>query len=354
MWQVVETVLGILGPLSPMTLILIAAPVLIVFLNVFKWGIWLIISLIMAFVQITYGAYQGGCIFLDLVVLSFIKSILWLNKLLHSFSYPSSSAHDDARRLLWKAHTYREWSALAAEVDRTGGHLEWNESKEDFPGLEKLSACVEVLRTARLSNDFRSLLYHLPSYVKRNHLGMDDIALFSGCYTSTKPVISEYMEEIRSCTAYVRELGDDILPIGEKIGFFGKMSRNLGQSALCLSGGGSLSMYHMGVIRALIESGNYCKVCISLIFPIDSCSCSSSAYCSAVYFCNVFCCNFVFKPCMHVNVFYSDPCRFGDFRRVDMRGHVRVQDGGGAARRRLGQLDINGLQKKWCNEKTEC
>ena len=118
-----------------------------------------------------------------------------------------------------------------------------------------------------MNNDWRSLLYHLPGYVKRNHLGIDDIALFSGCYTSTKSVINEYIEEIKKCTAYLRGLSDEDLPIGEKIGFFGKMSRNLGQSALCLSGGGSLSMYHMGVIRALIESGNYSKVS-KIIFTV--------------------------------------------------------------------------------------
>ena len=29
----------------------------------------------------------------------------------------------------------------------------------------------------------------------------------------------------------------------------------LGHTALCLSGGGALAMYHMGVIKALIENG---------------------------------------------------------------------------------------------------
>lgn len=31
--------------------------------------------------------------------------------------------------------------------------------------------------------------------------------------------------------------------------------RSLGRTALCLSGGGSMAMYHLGVVRALIEAG---------------------------------------------------------------------------------------------------
>jgi TAG lipase / steryl ester hydrolase / phospholipase A2 / LPA acyltransferase len=36
-----------------------------------------------------------------------------------------------------------------------------------------------------------------------------------------------------------------------------KMKQNMGRTALMLSGGGAQAMYHLGVIKALIESGQY-------------------------------------------------------------------------------------------------
>ena len=45
-------------------------------------------------------------------------------------------------------------------------------------------------------------------------------------------------------------------------GFLRAARRSLGRTALCLSGGGSMAMYHLGVVRGLIEAGvfRYLKV----------------------------------------------------------------------------------------------
>ena len=45
----------------------------------------------------------------------------------------------------------------------------------------------------------------------------------------------------------------DQLDAAVKKDFFYKSQHALGRTALCLSGGGSLAMYHMGVIRVMIE-----------------------------------------------------------------------------------------------------
>lgn len=265
MIHLIDSIIELARPLSPVVLVAVIAAgvsfLSVVVFSVFKWIIWLLISFIMAMLQVTYGAYQGSCIFIDLVVLSTIKSIMWIYKQLQSLSFASSTALDESRRLLWQAQTYREWSSRAAEIDRLAGTADdWKNSDDGFPMGAKLRACVMELRRARQSGDYKTLLFHLPGYIKRNHLGMDDIGLFSGSFTSTKTAVNEYVEEIKNCFSYLRQIPETIFPIGEKIGFFGKLSRNLGQTALCLSGGGSLSMYHMGVMRALIESGNYSKV----------------------------------------------------------------------------------------------
>ena len=45
------------------------------------------------------------------------------------------------------------------------------------------------------------------------------------------------------------------LPLERALDFFERSSVCLGHTALCLSGGGALSMYHMGVVKALLENG---------------------------------------------------------------------------------------------------
>lgn len=45
------------------------------------------------------------------------------------------------------------------------------------------------------------------------------------------------------------------MSVDAKLQFLAKERRSLGQTALCLSGGGSICMYHMGTIKALIEAG---------------------------------------------------------------------------------------------------
>lgn len=54
---------------------------------------------------------------------------------------------------------------------------------------------------------------------------------------------------------YVRSLPPSILPLSDKLDFFRSSSKNLGSSALCLSGGASFGYYHFGVIRALLDQG---------------------------------------------------------------------------------------------------
>jgi hypothetical protein len=232
----------------------------IIFFNIFKWTLWLGLSMLLSILQVSFGAYQIFRILLDLSILSCIKFIILLIKIIKKLT--KWSELDVKKNKLWNANTYREWSTLAKDIDQQAGRLQWRESTSDFKPATRLRNSTKELQSFRLNGDFRSLMFHLPSYVKRNHLGIEDENLFSACFTGTKLVIDEYIAEIRECCNYLASLNESQLTKSDKLNFFVKISRNLGQSALCLSGGGSLSMYHMGVLRALVESGNYKKVSI--------------------------------------------------------------------------------------------
>ena len=155
------------------------------------------------------------------------------------------------------ADNYEEWYECAERVDAIEHSNEWKDSNDNLLNNDKLVLTTEQLARYRVTNDYKKIMFELPGMVKRNHLGIDDHEVHDRCLTGTKKSIENFRQEILNCFEHIQALDERLLSRQEKIDFFQKLSRNLGQSALCLSGGGALCMYHMGVIRALIESGNY-------------------------------------------------------------------------------------------------
>lgn len=73
-------------------------------------------------------------------------------------------------------------------------------------------------------------------------------------HTNTQ-LVEEYDAKVVECIQYLCDCEE--LSREEKHSFFKKARRALGQTALMLSGGGAIAMYHAGVIRALIHTGLY-------------------------------------------------------------------------------------------------
>ena len=154
---------------------------------------------------------------------------------------------------------------------------------------------MSSLKTAIEHNDLMSLAHLLPSIVKRNHLGVDDLKMeearlvaLRGCGVDaaatkgngdyTVEGVDDYMSVVGDAIKKVGEIGQDQGKVGESSTKSGladshshshshsltdslRLLRNLkhnhGSTALMFSGGGSITMYHLGTIKGLIESGNY-------------------------------------------------------------------------------------------------
>lgn len=226
-------------------------------INTWKWTVWIFLSLVIAVFKALFGIYQTVRIMCTLSLLAVLKLYIncWkaLRSLLHSFD---KSGVYYWRKKLRHANTYKEWFECAEQVDAAECNHEWKES-DDLLNNSKLVFTTTQLASYREANDFKKIIFELPGMLKRNHLGIDDHEVHDRCLTGTKKSIENFRSELLRCFDHINDLDEAVFSSQEKVDFFQKMSRNLGQTALCLSGGGSLSMYHMGVIRALIESGNY-------------------------------------------------------------------------------------------------
>lgn len=160
------------------------------------------------------------------------------------------------------------------------------------------------------SNDLSSLKFLLSGVVKRNHLHVDDLLIDDArdvdqtghhrLSRGDRDVVQDFTDEVCTCldvianaplqemTSAGEGIGDRNSPphnehkssnevlslntsheqqqydkalelneLGDRIKLMKKMKLNTGCSALMLSGGGAQAMYHLGSIKALLETGIY-------------------------------------------------------------------------------------------------
>ncbi|GKY90344.1 hypothetical protein MPSEU_000008400 [Mayamaea pseudoterrestris] len=132
---------------------------------------------------------------------------------------------------------------------------------------------------AKPNGETTLLQYLLSGVVKRNHLNLDDILVQEnarciaecgeyGLTSASRKIIRAYYEEVERGLDYLAESAaaaasnnaNKEAELLDRAMLVRKMKQNMGRSALMLSGGGAQAMYHLGVIRALIESKLYDKI----------------------------------------------------------------------------------------------
>ncbi|GAA6064627.1 hypothetical protein JCM10212_006072, partial [Sporobolomyces blumeae] len=148
------------------------------------------------------------------------------------------------------------WKTRALELDDHLGLTAWKRSAPnayyDAPLVRRV---VRALRDLRERQDAEGVCAVLHAVLKSNFAGTESFRLYSECYYGTKDLVQEFVDEVTRSLVYVRSLPPSILPLSDKLDFFRSSAKNLGSSALCLSGGASFGYYHFGVIRALLDQG---------------------------------------------------------------------------------------------------
>ena len=158
-------------------------------------------------------------------------------------------------RDLAQTGSYREWRELALELDRLEGSEAWKQD-ETSDGYDYLliRERLTLMRELRRRGNVRELTFHLAEGLHGNLGNTSDPALYGYARVGTKRLIEEYVEEAARCLDYVcvgdfPDFSDD-----DKVLFFKRTGASFGRSALLLSGGATLGMFHLGVIKALWEN----------------------------------------------------------------------------------------------------
>lgn len=101
-----------------------------------------------------------------------------------------------------------------------------------------------------------TLRWHLRGELLRKHLGVTNPALFGRSHVGTKRLVEEYTEAVAMALDFLCDVDAETESpdtIVDKLAFFNETRHAFGRSAFLFSGGASLGLYHLGVIKALME-----------------------------------------------------------------------------------------------------
>ena len=158
-----------------------------------------------------------------------------------------------------QASCYTDWLAAASELDSLEAHDEWKSEEEcDEYDVRLVRAHMQQLENARISCDAGRMLFLVRTTLTRNLGGMGDLSLYKHCRIGTKSLIEGYieaaldtLEALVDLSSPTKHSGLDTREVYEQLL---RSRQAFGRSALLLSGGGTLGMNHIGVVKGLYEA----------------------------------------------------------------------------------------------------
>lgn len=177
------------------------------------------------------------------------------NRLLARMSRRNRDAKS-CRQRMRTAADYEEWKEWAERLDELEGHAEWRKRSDSLLYDHKvLQQQINDLNAMMNSEDVFGLMFRLRGSLSRNQHGMLHEGLFSRAHAGTKVLVERYHEVVCEALHYVcakNAVAQDI-PTDVKLAFFNETRHAYGRTALMLSGGAAMGIYHAGVVKALLE-----------------------------------------------------------------------------------------------------
>eukprot|EP00668_Euglena_longa_P042559 GGOE01056336.1.p1 GENE.GGOE01056336.1~~GGOE01056336.1.p1 ORF type:complete len:761 (+),score=198.44 GGOE01056336.1:186-2285(+) len=153
---------------------------------------------------------------------------------------------------------YAIWSKCAERVDKMNDFDEWSKHEDDAEfDLGTMRTFVKASREVRSQQDVAKGMHMLSSFPYRGASGVLTDGMFKYA-TGTKEIVDEYFDEVEQLLETVVE--SPSIHVQEKYVFFKRIAQNHGRTALMLSGGAALGMYHLGVLKALWQADMMPKV----------------------------------------------------------------------------------------------
>ncbi len=159
-------------------------------------------------------------------------------------------------RAMQGATAYDEWREAAIAYDQQAGFEEWklNDASPHYDHKLIRRRFAQILGV-RAGGDLRRAMFVLEEGLHGNLGHVSNPMLYRFTRFGTKRLIERYLAEVCETLDWVCDEESAEVPLAEKIAFFEQSSQVFGQTALMLSGGAALGIYHMGVVKSLWEHG---------------------------------------------------------------------------------------------------
>jgi predicted acylesterase/phospholipase RssA len=189
--------------------------------------------------------------------------LIWILQRTSSFfssfsrsSNPVSKRANELQEILSKSISKNEYFDSLTKYEQSIPDIElWKNrlASKDYD-YKLLLQTVYELSKARKHRDYLHLVQILRSLFVDGHFftNIHHDSLFQVSLLDTKLLINVFFDEIDKCLEELMEL--NTLKRSTKIAFFQSLLQALGgNTALALSGGGSFSIFHLGVVKTLVQ-----------------------------------------------------------------------------------------------------
>eukprot|EP01094_Clydonella_sp_ATCC50884_P001832 TRINITY_DN11381_c1_g1_i1.p1 TRINITY_DN11381_c1_g1~~TRINITY_DN11381_c1_g1_i1.p1 ORF type:complete len:619 (-),score=220.56 TRINITY_DN11381_c1_g1_i1:130-1860(-) len=194
----------------------------------------------------------GGIQRVVLFWVRYLQSWVWWLQGCVAFIYETEERQ--ALRQMEQAETYKEWRRNAILLDHLRGLDTWKEnpSSHSYDWVDILHR-TEELRELMERKDLPAIVTALRTGLLRNLGGVGNEELYLHSHEGTKTLIHRYHNIVCKLLVMVRDSNVPALDHRRKYDFFKATFKSYGRTALLLSGGAGLGMYHFGVVKALYQ-----------------------------------------------------------------------------------------------------
>ena len=155
-----------------------------------------------------------------------------------------------------EAGCYEEWRDAATSLDMLLGYERWKSNpKSSLYDYELIQRNFYKIKYLRERERYGDLAHYIRQSLHKNRGNIGNKSLYRYCNVGTKHLIDEYVGEIVECLNILSDPALGIMETGELVRFFEQTQQSYGRTALLLSGGANLGMFHIGVARALWKAG---------------------------------------------------------------------------------------------------
>lgn len=160
----------------------------------------------------------------------------------------------EANEALAQAADYETWREAASALDRAEGLDDWKADEvSDSYDWRLIRSRLRQIRTYRAEGSVARLVHHLRQGLHWNVGNIGNPELYGHARVGTKQLIVDYATEVCAALEALCDMDHPDFNAAEKLRFFQETAKSYGRSALMLSGGATLGLFHVGVVKALFR-----------------------------------------------------------------------------------------------------